>query len=385
MSVYLPPYLAIDAPIPPPGDNIGRLCFSIDAKWIPYLLAVWKTLTLDAVWETEADRATGEASQVLERFMLMGACTEQLLGSDCEDCMGCCLRVQDGHLQSLNCGVWEDIPGGDLTLIAPASVVNPTSTSDLDPGECREYDFVLPGNGVVNLPVSVSEGNTVEVTGASGQWSSGGSFPHLPAWYCWDGHVYILGNCTGATVTDGADPIPTLPKMALIGQCGGSEEFFDATSGPITIPSGISAESFQFQANTGDQAAAFGSIAFHVKVCNSAPSGVTWSSLNGNTLPSPNPTPGGANLIWPIDDSGSGFWYSDISLSPSAHVSIIFNNQTVTGSGAGISAYPPGGGGPTNHPQGFTGDLGPVVRIIYQTNGMTQGSPLVQMAINSIP
>lgn len=60
------PYQPFKQPVPPPvAAATQEICFRFDAKWVPYVLGVLKTLAVPRTWETEADRATGEANNLI--------------------------------------------------------------------------------------------------------------------------------------------------------------------------------------------------------------------------------------------------------------------------------------------------------------------------------
>jgi hypothetical protein len=75
------PYVVFDTPIPPPPDeSLGAVCFRFDAKWRPYILGVLAALLAKHSWQSEADRATGEASLLIADFMANRGC-----GLECDD------------------------------------------------------------------------------------------------------------------------------------------------------------------------------------------------------------------------------------------------------------------------------------------------------------
>ena len=244
-------------------------------------------------------------------------------------------------------------------------------------GACVTYDAVLQGNGKWLVPIQVSAGNTIAVTQIDGGWNDG-----TAGWFCGTGHDYVLGLCDPSAGYNGADPLPTAYHMAIVVDINGT--FYDPTVGPITVPNGVTTVNAVFQANDSSLSDNAGSVKFHVEVCNLSVTEVTFTSLNGNTLPVPNPAHVGDTFTWPIDADSHGFYYSDLSLTPCATVEVLLNNQTNTGGGAGISDYHCSGGS-TAHAQGFTGTLPDATRIIYQTQDQSQGTPLVSIRVVSIP
>lgn len=183
-----------------------------------------------------------------------------------DDCM-CCLRVENGVLQTLQCGVWTDVPGGDLKAIAGLGVQQPAPGGTLELNDCASYDVTLFGSNVYNLPIAVSEGYVIKVTEATGGWSDGDVVgPFGAAWSCPNGSVYALGGCGAANPPDGGDPLPSVAHMRLIASIGG--DYIDGYGMEYTIPPGVTDVPVTFQANDAAIGNNLGSITFHVEICN---------------------------------------------------------------------------------------------------------------------
>jgi len=147
--------------------------------------------------------------------------------------------------------------------IAEAVTQDSDNQGDLAPGECREFDVVLQGNGRWVMPVAVNGGYTVVVTGATGGWYDGFEI----AWRCPNGNGYVFGTCSGASTLVGTDPNPDVPHMRLVAKVG-NEGTFDAYNTAVNIPPGSANEQVEFFANDSDLSDNAGSISFHVEVCN---------------------------------------------------------------------------------------------------------------------
>ena len=214
-------------------------------------------------------------------------CTPDTLlgGSDCGgDCMGCCIRVNEGHIQTLNCGVWEDIPGGDLNDLLPGGVTQAPPGGTLEPGQSVDYCPALAGSNSYLLPVSVNEGDTITISAASGGWSDGDIIgPFGAAWSCPNGSVYALGGCGAANGTVGTDPLPTVDHMRLIVKIGA--DYYDAYNTTITVPAGVSGAPVVFQANDDALSNNLGSISFCANVTAGAalPANATYGAGTGPT------------------------------------------------------------------------------------------------------
>jgi len=164
---------------------------------------------------------------------------------------------------SIDCVHWNTLY--DPTECIQQIAGQPGGGGTLGPGDCREYDVKLDGNGQWLLPVPVSTGDTVEVTAATGGWYDGATL----TWRCPDGFVYILGACGGATTTESGDPINTAPHMSLLLKLlTTTPAYAEALTGIYTVPGGVVNKNLSFQANDDNLADNAGSISFHVKVCN---------------------------------------------------------------------------------------------------------------------
>ena len=167
---------------------------------------------------------------------------------------------------SLDCEHW-------FTLYDPTDCINsllqPSGGGALKPGECREYDAALSGNGVWFLPFAVSEGMTIEVTDARGAWTGSIDTSPIPVpWYCPNGASYLAGTCAGSGTPTAFGADPSLNFMTLVSRIDQATPiWFDSLSGIQTVPSGVSNDTLWFQANNADLAAGQGTIGFHVKVC----------------------------------------------------------------------------------------------------------------------
>jgi len=263
------PYQPFDEPIPPPLADRGAVCFAVDAKWRPYLVGLLKTLLVDQTWESSINQAIGEASQLLEEILTADFCIVQQPGIESEECMGCCLRWQDGVLQVFSCGDWVDVPGTPGGVPGPGGSTLPPSGGQPGAGECREYNLLLNANMATILPIQVSTGDTVQVSNFKGAWSDAFPDPFTAIWYCTNGAVYALGLCSGSQHTEGGDPLPTAPHMGLIAEVGGIGTFLDfSLDGVIQgIPAGVTDENLTFIPNDSTPADNLGGVSFHVKVC----------------------------------------------------------------------------------------------------------------------
>lgn len=93
------PYHPFDGPtMPPPSEDGGGFCFTIDRKWLPYMIALCYALTAEQTWASDGPRARAQAQDVILAL-------EQ--GIDCDMITG--IRLVDCELQAQIDGVWTDI------------------------------------------------------------------------------------------------------------------------------------------------------------------------------------------------------------------------------------------------------------------------------------
>jgi hypothetical protein len=268
------PYQAIPEPLPPPPlTSAGAFCLTVDGKWIPYLLAVAKTLAIERTWLSDSQRVTDEARNLISAIMGAKPCeTPAEGGTEVEDCMGCCIRIFEGKLQTFNCGVWTTIEGGDLTALAAGAPQPAQGAPQPEPGGCEQFIGKVFFYGRWLLPVPVSTNDVITVTNALGATTD--YLVDLGVWRCGDGNVFFAGGCVNATETFNAgDPAPAFHHGNLIAfdgtnyyDCGPAANSLTAT---ITIPAGISDANLQFLINSEGPAGA-GDMSFDVRICKSA-------------------------------------------------------------------------------------------------------------------
>jgi len=315
MSEYLPPFLALDAPIPAPGGNQGPVCFRFDAKWIPYILAVVKTLTLEGVWANDQDNAMGEANQLVDIFMGKGNCSafNDPSGSEIEDCMGCCIRMRNGILQVLQCGEWVTVDGWDTSAIAPAQPGQ--GSPQPAAGGCQNFTGIISPTGSWLLPVPVSTGDVITIKNLNGAWSPS-AFTDI--WDCPDGNLYFAGGCVGGTAGfDSGAPMPSAPLNGTI--CYDGTHYYDVSAAaevdnPVsfTILSGITNKQLLVRCNLHGGVDPSGEVSFDIEVCKGTPSG--WTHTFSFALSTDGFTPVvNSGVPWGAWSAGTGFVTTDVA------------------------------------------------------------------------
>jgi hypothetical protein len=238
------------------------------------------------------------------------------------------LRFQNGKLQALCCGEWQDIDGqGDNTLGGSGQPGD--GSTQPGPGQSECYSGRLLGTGQWYLPTVVSTGDTIEITDPMGAWHDGA----FSAWRCPDGNIFFAGGCIASTATDGGDPLPSQPHMSLIAEIGGSY-YPILTGGVFTVPGGVSHSPVTFQANDGTLTDNAGEISFKACVTNNQ-AGTFQHAFNLATNPegwhlgAPYPT-GYGNYL-----PGTGFvastWDAGSSIFPRGiAIKIDFSSRSLT-------------------------------------------------------
>jgi len=286
MNFQNTPYQAIPEPIPaPPLQDVGLFCVEFDGKWIPYILATLKTLAIERTYLSGSQHATDEARNLMAAFAAAKPCTTITNnGIEMEDCMGCCIRVENGHLQVFSCGEWTDVPGGDLTNLVQLGSGQPTNDQGpLSDGACLEYDLSIQSTLQTLLPIPLSEGDSIEITTWHGAWSDGSGTSFIQPYFCADGQEYLLGNCSGLTFTDGGDPLPSANHMSVIASVGGAGIYLAPMGSERFIPPGVTDQPVMFQANDPTLGDNLGGVSIHVKVCRpvQAPIAISYSLGSG--------------------------------------------------------------------------------------------------------
>ncbi len=205
-----------------------------------------------------------------------------ILGTEVEDLMP--LRVD------CDCNVWVTCCDGTEKQILTSGQVQelvdgiPGAGSPVPQpgGGCQSYQLSLPGREQRIVPPVVNAGDTIQVSLMSGLWNDG-----TTVWYTPQGNHFFAG-IVGGTGTDGADPLPASPHMALLVKIAGV--FYDVSAGGVlTVPGGVSNALVIFQANDSSLSDNNGNIAFSVKVCNNV--AADWIHvLDFTTAPHSDPT-----------------------------------------------------------------------------------------------
>jgi len=188
-----------------------------------------------------------------------------------------CLRFQNGVLQTLNCGVWEDVPGQPAGGVFPPA--QPGGGIPIPgPGGCQSYKATIPAGGSWLLPTLVSTGDILTLSNALGATTDAAP---LGRWNCPDGQQFQLGSCNGNQINDGSDPDPSLFDGQIMIQIGSS--FYDPFM-PFTIPGGISNQQLALVINYQSGGNFSGEYTADIEFCNNS-TGTFTHTFNFVTTP----------------------------------------------------------------------------------------------------
>jgi len=269
-------------------DPPERVCFTIEVPKNRYHIAAFRGALLNLAsavnWQDDPDHTAKEVAKVWDKvYLQVKTCVEPDISTGIllEDFMSQQIRISpdDSCIIQMWCiDHWED--WYDPRACIPGSIEQPTNGDDLGSGECREWDVSLRGSEKWLLPVAVNEGDTIEITGASGAWNDS-----TLGWNCVDGRAFFAGICGTPEPAEVGDPLQTANHMRLIVNI--DDTWFDAYNQLVAVPGGTSDGQVYFQANDDSLEGNSGTVSFHVKICRFAvaasPITITYESGTGVT------------------------------------------------------------------------------------------------------
>lgn len=287
--MFLPDFLSISFPLPPPGPDEGPVCFSFDRKWIPYILGALQALRTEGLYTSDKSNAIGAANTLLGLFTEAGICPadNSSAGTDWGDCMGCCIRMRDGILQVLQCGEWVAVDGWTKEAVTGAQPG--TGTPQPPPGGCSQFSGAIEPTVSWLLPVPVSTGDVITVTNLQGSWTPS-QFTDI--WLCPDGNIFFAGFCAdGTQAFDSGAPMPTAPLNGTILFDGTNYYDVSLAANPgtpvvVTIGSGVTNKQLLVRCNFHGGVEPAGTVTFDIQICKNA--SVDWTHDFDFTL-SPGP------------------------------------------------------------------------------------------------
>lgn len=259
-------------PIPDVIDPPDRICLLIEVPnnetHISNLFGAIQTLTQGFSWEDDDAHSAKELAQVWRdvfskiRFVDC-ECPPQMptvaeMGIDMSVCEQ--LRFQNGKLQGLCCGVWEDIPGQSN---APGDGPQPGGGTPQPPaGGCIDYKFGILAGLSYMVPTPVNTGDVLTLSGLNGATTD---VAPVGLWLCPNGTTFFAGLCTGPEKFDSTALAPAIPIGVPLYQV--ATNYYD-TRMPWTVPGGVVNGVVAIVMNYPAGGTYGGSITGNLNVCN---------------------------------------------------------------------------------------------------------------------
>lgn len=266
-------------------DPPDRLCFQVEVPNNIYHIAAFRgalyMLSSAIFWQDDPDHTAKDVAAVWDDILQnVKACTvaDTDTGITLEDFMSQQIRLKPDDpciIQMWCVDDWQD--WYDPRTCITGSVSQPEPGGDLTDGQCIEYDVTLSADEKWLLPVAVSTGDRITITGAVGGWNDG-----TLNWYCPSGKQYALGICGGDVSAAAGDPMQNANHMRLIGYDGTT--YYDVYNTTSQVVSGRTNVQFTLQANDSSLGGNSGSISFHVKVCRPEPTTIVTITPNSHGI-----------------------------------------------------------------------------------------------------
>jgi len=333
-SSFAKPVSSFQRPVPlvlidPDAEPL--ICVKFNEAWLAYIIGSLKQLLLQTTWKTsdpdELNNAQGRAFNLIELFSSALTCArEEALrdpGLSLEDTLSQQIRISpdDSCIIQMWCiDHWEDWYNPRECIATGAGQQTAGAAGQPGPSETRSYCFSIEARTPALYPVAVNTGDTISVDQVEGAWTDGLS-GLLSTWRCPDGQTYTLGACSGGTITDGADLMPTQPHMGLIAWID-AEMFYIGTGATFLVPAGITDAQLLFMPNNSDPTGASGSVSACVTIdtAAAAPLNVSYDTGSG-----PTQVTNGGVYVFTSDSSGN----PGIDVTFSAPVKITIQSSTL--------------------------------------------------------
>jgi hypothetical protein len=289
--------------LPEVVDPPGHICFKIevpnDRNHIAAFIGAIFSLSTPYSWQNDDAHTAIDVGKVWRKIwfdLQRNNCDcpnpETLLIEELDYQMSLCeqLRFQDGKLQALCCGVWEDITGQPPQGIGGGS--QPGTSPQPTPGGCQIYNGDMGGAAPWYVPTVVSTSDTLDLSNMSGLFYDA----FESKWFTPQGFYFVIAP-TPIQYFDAGSPLPSAAIGKLIVKIGST--YYDIQPGPFTVPAGHTNDTVQLLMNTPTPAGSGGNVKFDITVCNNTPA--SWTSVIDFTV-----TPGG---VFP---ASPGAWVSGV-------------------------------------------------------------------------
>jgi hypothetical protein len=271
-SAFAVPVGSFQQPVNPPAvdaDAPQLVYVGLNCDWLPYITGALTQLLLQSTWIVSDPAQLQLVQDRVFNLIALFNCKElptleQLCGSTVAggDMGCCCIRFENGKFQTLDCGVWTDIPGQPDAGFGPINGQPGAGAPQPIPGECREFAATLPASGSYMVPVPLNTGDTVEISNVDGATND-----NTITWWLQDGQIYFAGEAQGPIVFVPGDPV-TAPHASIIGSWDGGTTFFGVGTSLFTVPGGISNGTLTLWVNFPMNIPRYGQYTFLVSVCN---------------------------------------------------------------------------------------------------------------------
>lgn len=328
-SPFAVPIGSFQTPVVPPVDppTAGPFFYiPVNCAWMPFVAGSLQQLLLQTTWDTDPDtliKVQGWIFDMIAQFNCASALTiEQLCGSfptSGEDCMGCCLKYENGILMQLDCGQWRPVDGQGQGGVGPTTQPAAGSPQPAPGGGCADYAGLIVGSNEWMIPTSLSTGDTIQLVSADGATSDDNI-----NWRCKDGAQYLLGDCYPLY---GKDPSSLLPAdfLGSVLLHIGSDYYDLGGAGTIVLGGSYSNQPATLTVNYPATNKVNGQLGIRVTVCNNQQPGPWIELFDFATLPGPF-TPCGNGMY----DPGVGFIDTMVQSGPNNYrgVNLCLNTQT---------------------------------------------------------
>lgn len=243
----------------PETVNPDRVCLKLE---IPndffHLAAFWGAMLSLSYWFNWArdTHGTGKAAADVWFDVFMKAQTAFIVGchdnplipddgTTLEDLMSSQIRISPDNaciIQMWCIDHWEDWYNPTDCVVGGVAQGGPEPPPA--PGEAKEKCILINGNSRYLLPWTVDGGDIITTSGASGGWADGTGF-----WSCPNGSSYVLGTCGSPNGTSGADPLPSVDHMRVIGHLITDDVYFDAFNTAFHVPTSSATQDVEFLCN----------------------------------------------------------------------------------------------------------------------------------------
>jgi hypothetical protein len=311
---------SFDRPVPlveVDPDAEPTVCLRFNRDYIPYVLGALEQLLLQSTWDTnDLNRLSVMQSRVFNLmyiFQIAASCADNttITESDYQNMpeFRTVCEANKEYLEWKVCTCPETWQRLAPISIVPAGGQPGSGQGTPEPGGSQQYCYTLMANQALMLPPVVNTGDTITLDSAKGSWNDGGRL----SWYCPDGSIFFADACVGGGAPLSGDPVPTAKHMSIIVYIA-SVPYALVMGVPFVVPSGVSNDQIQLQANDSAIADNSGSVDICVTVQNNGTA--TWAHSADFALTSDGFTASSGSGFPPGSWAAGQGWNGGISGAP---------------------------------------------------------------------